>query len=159
MHIPRRSNIPCHSDRSACLSLEGKKLTSSLSPLPQASRSQLHPSKDEPRGLPFAASSPRFPFPLPSVIPAGPPLSCPPVVSGNPVSCFFVSLFVGLHGKTMDSRLTTSGMTEGRFTTSGMTEGGFNVGYDRGGIHNVGYGRGGIHNVGYDRRGNSQRRV
>ena len=54
---------------------------------------------------------------------AGPPLSFPPVspitnvgdkVSGNPVSCFFVLLFVwACMGKDLDSRLTTSGMTEG----------------------------------------------
>ena len=51
------------------------------------------------------------------------PLSFPPVVSGNPVSCFVVLLFVwGCMGKAMDSRLKMSGMTEGELTTSGMTE-------------------------------------
>ena len=67
-----------------------------------------------------------------SVIPAGFPLSCPPVspitnvgdkVSGNPASCFVVLSFVWpCMGKTMDSRLKTSGMTEGGLPTSGMTE-------------------------------------
>ena len=57
-----------------------------------------------------------------SVMPAGSPLSFPPVspitnvgdkVSGNPVSCFVVLLFVwGCMGEAMDSRLPTSGMTE-----------------------------------------------
>ena len=47
-----------------------------------------------------------------SVMPTGPSLSFPPVVSGNPV--FFCSFIcVGLQGKTMDSRLITSGMTAG----------------------------------------------
>ena len=49
----------------------------------------------------------------PSVMPAGPPLSCPPVFSGNPVSFSSVPSFVWpCMGKTMDSRLKTSGMTE-----------------------------------------------
>ena len=69
----------------------------------------------------------------PLVIPAGPLLSFPPVspitnvgdkVSGNPVSCFVVPSFVcPCMGKAMDSRLTTSGMTEGGLKASGMTEG------------------------------------
>ena len=63
----------------------------------------------------------------PSVMPPGPcpsrraPLSCrrpplsfPPVVSGNPVSFSSIPSFVWLcMGKAMDSRLTMSGMTAG----------------------------------------------
>ena len=59
---------------------------------------------------------------LPLSYPPAPPLSYPPVVSGNPVFFWFL-ICVCLHGKTMDSRLITSGMTEGRLNTSGMTEG------------------------------------
>ena len=61
----------------------------------------------------------------PSVMPVGPPLSFPPVVSGNPVFCFFVPLFVwaGM-GEDLDSRLKMSGMTERGLPTSGMTAGG-----------------------------------
>ena len=67
--------------------------------------------------------------PVPSVMPAlaplsyplgslwhsrRPPLSFPPVVSGNPVSFSSVPSFVGsCMGNAMDSRLKTSGMTEG----------------------------------------------
>ena len=67
----------------------------------------------------------------PPVMPAGPPLSFPPVVSGNPVSCFFVPLFVGLHGGRLGFPIK-------------------NVGNDRKGITNVGYGSGGITNGGCD---------
>ncbi len=64
-----------------------------------------------------------MPAGFPSVIPAGPPLSFPPVVSGNPASCFVVLSFVWpCMGKAMDSRLKTSGMTEGELKASGMTE-------------------------------------
>ncbi len=69
----------------------------------------------------------------PSVSPAGPPLSGPPVspitnvgdkVSGNPGSCSSVPSSGGpAWGKAVDSRLKTSGMTEGGLKTSGMTEG------------------------------------
>ena len=49
-----------------------------------------------------------------SVRPAGPPLSFPPVVSGNPVSFSFVPSFMGsCMGKALDSRLKMSGMTAG----------------------------------------------
>ena len=59
-----------------------------------------------------------------SVIPAGPPLSFPQVVSGNPASFSFVPFFgAPAWEKVMDSRLKTSGMTEGELNTSGMTEG------------------------------------
>ena len=48
----------------------------------------------------------------PSVMPAGPPLSFPPVFSGNPVFFSSVPSFVwSCMGKGMDSRLKTSGMT------------------------------------------------
>ena len=48
-----------------------------------------------------------------SVIRAGPPLSFPAVVSGNPVSFSSVPSFGWpCVGKAMDSRLKTSGMTE-----------------------------------------------
>ena len=48
------------------------------------------------------------------LIPALSPLSFPPVVSGNPVSFSFVPSFVWpCMGTAMDSRLKTSGMTEG----------------------------------------------
>ncbi len=75
-----------------------------------------------------------MPAGFPSVIPAGPPLSFPPVspitnvgdkVSGNPGSCFVVRLFVwACMEEAMDSRLKMSGMTEGGLKASGMTEGG-----------------------------------
>ena len=60
------------------------------------------------------------------------PLSCPPVVSGNPV--FF--LFLYLCGPAWEK--------DGFPIT--------NVGNDRGGITNVGYGRGMIEHVGHDGR-------
>ena len=57
--------------------------------------------------------------------PLGPLLSFPQVVSGNPTSFSSVPFFgCPCMGKTMDSRLQTSGMTEGGLNTSGMTEGG-----------------------------------
>ena len=70
-------------------------------------------------------------LPLPSVIPASPlchsrlsSLSFPPVVSGNPVSFLCPFIRVSLRGENpMDSRLKTSGMTEGGLKTSGA----FNV--------------------------------
>ena len=50
----------------------------------------------------------------PFVIPAGPPLSFPPVFSGNPGAFSSVLLFVSpCMGNAMDSRLNMSGMTEG----------------------------------------------
>ena len=74
-------------------------------PLPEGERETGAPLSFPPVSLCHARWSP-------SVIPAGPPLSCPPVVSGNPVFFLFL-ICVGLHGKTMDSRLVTWGMTEG----------------------------------------------
>ena len=59
------------------------------------------------------------------------PLSCPLVLLCHSrrllagIQCFAFCSFicVGRHGKTMDSRLIMSGMTEGGLNTSGMTEG------------------------------------
>ena len=78
-----------------------------------------------------------------AVIPAG--------VSGNPGLFSSVRLFVGAClGKAMDSRLKTSGMTEGGLKTSGMTEGGIeNVGNDGGGLKRSGMTEG-VENVGND---------
>ena len=77
-----------------------------------------------PAGPPVMPAGPPVMPAGPSVMPAGPPLSFPPVVSGNPVSCFFVPLFVwaGM-GKDLDSRLKMSGMTERGLPTAGMAEG------------------------------------
>ena len=63
---------------------------------------------------PYKALAPLSVPPGPSVMPAGPPLSCPPVFSGNPASFSSVPSFVWpCMGKAVDSRLKTSGMTEG----------------------------------------------
>ena len=56
-------------------------------------------------------------------MPAGPSLSFPPVVSGNPVSCFFVPLFVYLHGGSRGFPINNFGHDRGGLATSGMTEG------------------------------------
>ena len=104
-------------------------------------------SRRPPFGMPAGPPLSFPPAPLchsrrpPSVIPAGPPLSFPPVVSGNPVSCFFVPLFVwaGM-GEDLDSRLPTSGMTEGGLPMSGMTEGGLpTLGMTEEGLEGVGH--------------------
>ena len=93
-----------------------------------------------PASLSYRQSSLSFPPGL-FVMPAGSPLSFPPVspitnvgdkVSGNPGSCFVVPLFVcACMGEDLDSRLKTLdrnrrgqalGMTEGKLKASGMTE-------------------------------------
>ena len=73
------------------------------------------PTPPHPGPLPEGERETGAPLSCPPVLfvmPAGPPLSCPPVVSGNPVFFLFL-ICVGLHGKTMDSRLIMSGMTAG----------------------------------------------
>ena len=96
-----------------------------------------------------------MPAGFPSVIPAGPPLSFPPVspitnvgdkVSGNPGACFVVVFVVPLFvwacmGEDLDSRLKMSGMTEGGI-----------VGNDRRGIEGVGHNGRGIDHMGHDGR-------
>ena len=91
----------------------------------------LCPDTPHPSPLPQGKRETGAPLSCPpgiSVIPAGPlchvcraPLSFPPVVSGNPVSFSSVPSFVwACMGKTMDSRLKTSGMTAGRNRVSRM---------------------------------------
>ena len=76
-------------------------------------------------GIPLFPPSLLSSPPLPSVIPALPILSFPPVFSGNPVSFSSVLSFVWPPNweQPVDSRLKMSGMTEGGLKTSGMTEG------------------------------------
>ena len=102
----------------------------------------------------------RGPFVMPAgpfVMPAGPPLSCPPAPLSCPPGalCHSRRLLAGIQGlslpslsscdpaweKVMDSRLKTSGMTEGRSE---------HVGDDREAIENIGHDRGVIENTGHD---------